>query len=117
MADEILLPFDIWTNRAHCIMEQCGLIQSTHLTGILNGLRELEDSIEKGTFKLKPELEDVHTNVEVFVSEARERMLEGRMHIGRSRNDQSACDMRLSSQPGYRAVRGEKFAETLLPSR
>ena len=49
MADEILLPFDIWTNRAHCIMlEQCGLIQGTHLTGIPNGLRELEDSIEKG---------------------------------------------------------------------
>ena len=32
MADEILLPFDIWTNRAHCIMlEQCGLIQGMHL--------------------------------------------------------------------------------------
>ena len=56
MADEILLHFDIWTNRAHCIMlEQCGLIQGTHLTDILNGLRELEDSIEKGTFRLKPE--------------------------------------------------------------
>ena len=117
MADEILLPFDIWTNRAHCIMlEQCGLIQGTHLTGILNGLRELEDSIEKGTFRLKPELEDVHTNVEVFVSEAQGADAGGRMHIGRSRNDQSACDMRLYLRSRAIGLFEEvkNFAETLL---
>ena len=117
MADEILLPFDIWTNRAHCIMlEQCGLIQGTHLTGILNGLRKLEDSIEKGTFRLKPELEDVHTNVEVFVSEAQGADAGGRMHIGRSRNDQSACDMRLYLRNRAIKLFGElkSFAETLL---
>ena len=70
------------------MLEQCGLIKSTHLSGILKGLRELEDSIEKGTFRLKPELEDVHTNVEVFVSEVQGAEAGGRMHIGRSRNDQ-----------------------------
>jgi argininosuccinate lyase len=96
MADELLLPFDIWTNRAHCIMlEKCRLIQTDHLKNILKGLEQLETSIEKDAFKLNPELEDVHTNVEVFVSEMQGADAGGRMHIGRSRNDQSACDTRL----------------------
>ena len=39
MADEILLPYDIWTNRAHCIMlESQGLILPEHLIRILRGL-------------------------------------------------------------------------------
>ena len=36
MADDILLPFDIWTNRAHCIMlQKQDLLSKSNLTIIL----------------------------------------------------------------------------------
>ncbi len=96
MADQILLPFDIWTNRAHCIMlHKQEIISGSCLRKILTGLGKLENLIEEGNFELDPEKEDVHINVEGFVTEDQGADAGGRMHIGRSRNDQTACDMRL----------------------
>ena len=96
MADELLLPYDIWTNRAHCIMlERQGLVPKASLAKILTGLSQLEKLVETGEFSLDPAKEDVHINVEAFVTEKQGADAGGRMHIGRSRNDQSACDMRL----------------------
>jgi len=96
MADELLLPYDIWTNRAHCIMlERQGLVPKASLAKILTGLSQLEELVETGEFSLDPAKEDVHINVEAFVTEKQGADAGGRMHIGRSRNDQSACDMRL----------------------
>jgi len=96
MADELLLPYDIWTNRAHCIMlHKQGLIPKASLSSILEGLKILEEQISLGKFSLNPGKEDVHINVESFITENQGIEAGGRMHIGRSRNDQSACDMRL----------------------
>ena len=96
MADQILLPFDIWTNRAHCIMlHKQEIISRNCLEKILNGLDKLEILVEEGNFALDPEKEDVHINVEDFVTEDQGADAGGRMHIGRSRNDQTVCDMRL----------------------
>ena len=96
MADQILLPFDIWTNRAHCIMlHKQEIISANCLEKILTGLGKLENLVEEGDFALDPEKEDVHINVEDFVTEDQGADAGGRMHIGRSRNDQTACDMRL----------------------
>ena len=40
MADEALLPFDLWTNRAHAIMLfRQGILTEKHLTAILKSLR------------------------------------------------------------------------------
>ena len=51
MADEALLPYDIWTNRAHSIM-LCnqGIIESDTLGKILEGLGELEKLVENNNF-------------------------------------------------------------------
>ncbi len=96
MADEVLIPYDLWTNRAHSIMlyEQ-KLIPLTALQGILQGLDELEAEHAAGRFTLDPAKEDVHINVEAFVTATQGAEAGGRMHIGRSRNDQTACDTRL----------------------
>ena len=95
MADQILLPFDIWTNRAHCIMlHKQQIISAKCLEKILTGLSKLESLVEAGDFALDPEKEDVHINVEDFVTEDQGADAGGRMHIGRSRNDQTTCDMR-----------------------
>lgn len=96
MADEVLIPYDLWTNRAHSIMlHRQGLIPSEALRGILAGLRELEQLHAAGAFRLDPAKEDVHINVEAFVTETQGAEAGGRMHIGRSRNDQTACDIRM----------------------
>ena len=96
IADQVLLPFDIWTNRAHCIMlKKQEIISANCLEKILSGLNKLETLVEEGNFSLDPEKEDVHMNVENFVTEDQGADVGGRMHIGRSRNDQAACDMRL----------------------
>ena len=117
MADEVLLPFDIWTNRAHSIMlEQQGLISKSTLRSILEGLNSLEKLVKSGKFYLDPNKEDVHMNVEFFVTEQQGIDAGGRMHIGRSRNDQSACDMRLFLRSAsinlFQSV--NKLAHTLL---
>jgi argininosuccinate lyase len=58
------------------------------------GLEGLRGEVEAGTIVWDPALEDVHMNLE---SALRERIgpLAGRLHTGRSRNDQVATDLRL----------------------
>ncbi len=96
MADEVLLPFDLWTNRAHAIMLcRQGILEETVLKALLKALDALEKDWQAGKFKLDPALEDVHVNVERYVTRRAGKEAGGRLHTARSRNDQVACDMRL----------------------
>jgi argininosuccinate lyase len=96
MADAELLPFDLWTNRAHAIMlHRQGILDRGALVAILEGLTELEEEWNSGRFVLDPAMEDVHVNVEQFLSQRKGEGVGGRLHTGRSRNDQVATDMRL----------------------
>lgn len=96
MADAELLRYDLWTNRAHAIMlHQQGVLETPLLTGILAALDDLEAEHASGAFSLDPALEDVHVNVERYVTGKAGAEAGGRLHTGRSRNDQVACDMRL----------------------
>jgi argininosuccinate lyase len=96
MADAELLPFDLWTNRAHAIMlQRQGIVDAGVLRRQLEALAALEADWEAGTFQLNPDLEDVHVNVERYVSERGGADAGGRLHTARSRNDQVVCDCRL----------------------
>lgn len=96
MADAELLPFDLWTNRAHAIMlQRQGILDGEMLRALLSALNELEMEAVAGRFQLDPALEDVHVNVERYVSAKAGGDVGGRLHTGRSRNDQVVCDMRL----------------------
>lgn len=96
MADAALLPYDLWTNRAHAIMlHRQGILKKPWLAAILEALAALESDWEAGKFALDPALEDVHVNVEHYVTGRAGHEAGGRIHTGRSRNDQVACDMRL----------------------
>lgn len=117
MADLALLPYDLWTNRAHAIMWfEEGVIPKDVLTKILGGLNQLEEQFLKGNFELDPKLEDVHINVEAFLTKQQGVKVGGWMHIGRSRNDQAACDTRLYLRDALlRQARNlEKLIQTLL---
>ena len=85
---------DIEGSKAHATMlQKAGLISRAELDSILNGLDEIAGEIAGGKFLWKPELEDVHMNIE---SELTRRSPAGaKLHTGRSRNDQVALDVRL----------------------
>lgn len=96
MADVELLPYDLWTNRAHArMLAKQGIITGDVLEKILEALETLESKAEEGNFQLDPTLEDVHVNVERFISQRHGQDVGGRLHTARSRNDQMACDIRL----------------------
>ncbi len=94
--DERLIPYDLWGNRAHVLM-LChqGILSKQDGKKILKGLRELETLHQKGKFKLDPSKEDVHSNIESFLIERVGIEYGGKVHTGRSRNDQIVLDMRL----------------------
>jgi argininosuccinate lyase len=95
-ADQALIPFDIWLNRAHTRM----LVAQSILTAaqgeaILGGLDEIERRYRAGQFVLKPALEDVHTNIENYLTHTLGIEAGLAMHTARSRNDQIVTDMRM----------------------
>ena len=95
-ADRDLIDADIWTNRAHCRMLHARrIIDRPTLDRILAGLAAIEKRHQKGEFTLDPSLEDVHMNIERAVAASQGEAAAGVMHTARSRNDQSATDVRL----------------------
>ena len=96
MADQELIPFDIWTNIAHSkMLLKIGVLNSDEFKQILSGLKEIFQLYEQGKFQLDPSKEDVHINIEFFLTHT--KSIEGgkKIHSGRSRNDQVTTDMRL----------------------
>lgn len=94
--DERLIPYDLWGNRAHLLMLfQQGILSRQEAKKILRGLRELESLYERGKFRLDPHMEDVHSNIEGFLVDRLGMEYGGKIHTGRSRNDQISLDMRL----------------------
>ena len=93
--DKRLWEVDIAGSLAHADMLGAqGLLSAADLASIQNGMAQIAQEIEAGTFDWKLDLEDVHLNIE-----ARLTQLVGdagkRLHTGRSRNDQVATDIRL----------------------
>jgi argininosuccinate lyase len=61
---------------------------------IVKGLEAVRGELEAGTFPFRPELEDIHMNIERRLQELVGEV-GGKLHTGRSRNDQIALDERL----------------------
>lgn len=96
MADARLVPWDVWTNLAHCAMlRRQGIIDGATLAAIAGALEKIEARWTAGDFALDPALEDVHINIERAVAGIAGEAPAGAMHTARSRNDQTATDIRL----------------------
>ena len=86
---------DIAGSEAHAAMLQDqGIIGPEDNAAIQQGLRTIAREISEGTFPFRPEFEDIHMNVEARLAELIGEPA-GRLHTGRSRNDQVATDFRL----------------------
>ena len=86
---------DIQGSKAHAEMLVAqGIVSAADGAAIVKGLEEIWGEIESGRFKFSRALEDIHMNVE---SRLRDLIGDpaGRLHTGRSRNDQVALDMKL----------------------
>ena len=86
---------DIQGSLAHAAMlGATGIITDSDAAAIREGLLTILSEIEIGSFSFKVELEDIHMNVEARLKEVIGEPA-GRLHTGRSRNDQVATDFRL----------------------
>src|ERR1700691_3938787 len=93
--DRRLAGDDITCSRAHVLgLERSGLLSTEETATLMAALATAEQELGGGTFVFQPGDEDVHTAVERRVTEIAGEV-GGRLHTGRSRNDQVATDMRL----------------------
>lgn len=104
--DKRLAPYDIEGSIAHCrMLARQKIIPAADAKKILRGLRSIAREIAEGTFPFRPELEDIHMNIE-------RRLIEkigdvgGRLHTARSRNDQVALDTRLYLRDAIEGIDG-----------
>ena len=102
--DRALARHDLRLSRAHArMLRQVGILSEEDERALLAGLDQVEGEIEDGSFPFDPALEDIHMNVEgrlrSLVGEAA-----GRLHTGRSRNDQVATDLALYLRDAARAA-------------
>ncbi|MCV2894121.1 argininosuccinate lyase [Lentibacter sp. XHP0401] len=93
--DQRMAAEDIAGSRAHAAMlAATGIVSDSDAKAMREGLLTVLSEIEGGTFEFSTQLEDIHMNVEsrlkALIGEPA-----GRLHTGRSRNDQVATDFKL----------------------
>jgi argininosuccinate lyase len=94
--DERLAIYDVIGTIAHDYMlYSIGALNKETLQKIFISLKNIKGRIEKKQFQLRPDLEDVHMNIEKTVIEEIGEEYGGMMHLARSRNDQILLDMRM----------------------
>ncbi|MFN8622694.1 MAG: argininosuccinate lyase [Chloroflexota bacterium] len=93
--DQELALEDLAGSAAHVRgLGRAGLLAQDEVDELLRGLGVLEAEVRAGTIAWDPELEDVHMNLEVALGRV-VGAVAGKLHTGRSRNDQVATDLRL----------------------
>ena len=93
--DKSMAAHDIAGSRAHArMLAEQGIISAEDQAAIDAGLADIAAQIEEGTFAWDVNDEDVHMAVEGALTRAI-GAAGGRLHTGRSRNDQVATDIRL----------------------
>jgi argininosuccinate lyase len=93
--DQRLWPDDVAGSRAHVRgLARAQIISRHECDRILEALDAVEAELDDGSFAFAPSDEDIHTAVERRVTEIAGDA-GAKMHTGRSRNDQSATDVRL----------------------
>ena len=75
-------------------LTQAGLLNASERDAIVAGLGQVRAEFQRGEFQIAPGDEDIHTAVERRLTELIGSAA-GKLHTGRSRNDQVATDLRL----------------------
>lgn len=95
LLDATLMPYDIQASAAHAKgLEKIGIFNKDELNKVLSRLKQLEKDFKAGKVKIEIEDEDCHTVIENYLTK-KYKNLGGKIHTGRSRNDQVLTAMRL----------------------
>ena len=116
--DRRLWPHDLAGSVAWAkALGRAGLLSAAERDAIVRGLATVRDELAAGTFPFRPELEDIHTNIERRLQELIGEV-GGKLHTGRSRNDQIAVDERLYLRDVIARIRaGLRRAQEALVAR
>ncbi len=110
--DRRLAPYDIEQSRAHArALRAAGILDADELARIGDGLSTVADELDGGSFPLEEGEEDIHMAIEHRLIEVI-GPLGGKLHTGRSRNDQVATDVALYVRDHARA--GGRLIEALM---
>ena len=93
--DLYLAKHDVLGSMAHITMlESIGLLESDELKVLLEELKNIYASAQKGDFVIEDGIEDVHSQVELMLTRKLGDVGK-KIHSGRSRNDQVLVDLKL----------------------
>ncbi len=93
--DERLVAYDVTGSIAHAeMLAECGFIDASDREAICAGLQQLLAQFEAGDWSIQLQDEDAHTALETRLTAAIGEA-GGRLHLGRSRNDQVLTALRL----------------------
>ncbi|OEH91839.1 argininosuccinate lyase [Bacillus solimangrovi] len=126
--DQALVEEDIEGSLAHVTMlAKCGILSNEEAELIKDGLLILMEKAKKGDLEYSVAYEDIHLNLEkMLIDEI--GPVGGKLHTGRSRNDQVATDMHLYLRKQVQEIqeelevlqrvlidKAEQHVETILP--
>nr|WP_255781170.1 argininosuccinate lyase [Geobacillus sp. YHL] len=126
--DQELVEEDIEGSLAHVTMlGECGILPEGDVEQIKGGLIRLLEKAKQGELKFSIAYEDIHLNIEKMLIDDI-GPVGGKLHTGRSRNDQVATDMHLYLRKRVEEILGlirgmqralvaqaEKHVETIMP--
>lgn len=126
--DLYLAKYDILGTMAHITMlSKVGLLSEEDLKKLLPVLAELHEDAVAGKFEIEPDVEDVHSQVELMLTR-RLGDVGKKVHTGRSRNDQVLVDLKLYARAEIRKTvekiqalfevlqrKSEQYKDVLLP--
>jgi argininosuccinate lyase len=127
--DRALHTADIIGSKAYAqAIQKSGIITSHECSELLRGLDLVEQEWLDGKFQPQENDEDIHTANERRLGEIIGTKIAGKLHTGRSRNDQVATDMRIWTREegnklvgilreliGVMITRAEKEIDVLMP--
>jgi argininosuccinate lyase len=126
--DMYLAAFDVLGSLAHTqMLESVGLLTKDELSQLQKELKNIYQQIQKGEFKLKDDVEDIHSQVELMLTQNLGDTGK-KIHAARSRNDQVLVDIKLFLRNELEGLvktiqsffellqsQSEKFKDHLLP--
>ena len=105
--DLYLAKYDVIGSMAHITMlESIGLLEKDELKPLLEELKNIYHIAEKGEFVIEEGVEDVHSQVEMMLTE-KLGDLGKKIHSGRSRNDQVLVDLKLFTRHQLKDIADE----------
>ncbi len=105
--DQRLFEYDIQGSMAHCqTLEKAKVLSKTECQKLIRGLTRVRSELREGQFPFADSDEDIHMAVERRLTELI-GPLGGKLHTGRSRNDQVTLDLRLYLRDQLQVLNGQ----------